>query len=100
MKACLFTNQMFCIENYSTISLPFFVSSPLMKPGLAMCDSIALNIMHMPGIFLSLFVSWLCVGSQSVVYSCGSGLYSILCCVVVFLVVFFETCMLGLQHDS
>ena len=42
------------------------------------CMTIALIVMHMPGISSSLFVLWLCLDSQCAMNCCGPGLYSIL----------------------
>ena len=49
-----------------------------MQSDMLVHDSIALMVMHMPGISLSLLVSWLCLDSQSAVNICGPGFYSIL----------------------
>ena len=46
--------------------------------GLSMLGSIALMVMHMPGISSSLFVSWLCLDSQSAMNCCCTDVYSIL----------------------
>ena len=43
-----------------------------------LCKTIALMLMHMPGISSSLFVSWMYLDSQLVVNSCGPGFYNIL----------------------
>ena len=59
-------------------------------------DSIALMVMHMIGTYLSLFVSWLCLDSQSVMNSCGPGLLN----TDVFIIIFFGTCVICLQHLS
>ena len=68
-----------------------------MQSGMSVHDSIALMGMHIPGISLSLFVSWLHLDSQSAISSYGPGLYTILvlysCIVVVF-----EPCVIGLHH--
>ena len=49
-----------------------------MQSGMSMHDSIALMVMHLPGISSSPFVSWLCLDSQPMMNSYGPGLYSIL----------------------
>ena len=59
----------------STVAI--YISSVVMQSGMFVPDSIMLMVMHMPGICSSLFVSWLCLDSQSAMNSCGPGLYSI-----------------------
>ena len=49
-----------------------------MQSGMFVNGSIALMFMHMPHISSCLFVSWLCMDSQSAMNTCGPGLYSIL----------------------
>ena len=51
------------------------ISSAVMLSGLSMHVSSALMVMFILGISSSLFVSWLCLGSQSTMNSCGLGLY-------------------------
>ena len=55
-------------------SIANLISSAFMQSGMLMHDSIVLIAMHIYGYSLSLFVSWLCLDSQSVMNSCGSGL--------------------------
>ena len=54
------------------------ISSAVMQSGMSLHESIALMVMHMPGICCVLFDSWLCLDSQSAMNNCGPGLYSIL----------------------
>ena len=49
-----------------------------MQCDMSVHDVIALMVMCMPGIPLFLFVSWLCLDSQSAINSHGPALYSIL----------------------
>ena len=49
------------------------IFSAVLQSGMPMHNSIALMIMHMPGVSSSLFF-WLCLGSHSVINSCGTGL--------------------------
>ena len=56
---------------------------------MSMDDSIALIVMHMPGISSSLFVSWMCLDSQSAMNSCGPDFTGFLCYTDGFIIVFF-----------
>ena len=61
----------------SSSSVTLLISSAVMKSGMTMNDSIAFIVMHMPGIFSSLFISWLILDSQSAMNNCGPGFHSI-----------------------
>ena len=80
----------------SSIAIP--ISSTLIQSGMSVYDSFALMMMHMSGISLSLFVSWLCLDNQSVKNSCGTGLYSIIMFNGCILHSIFEACVTDLQH--
>ena len=54
------------------------VAVRLLQSGMSVHVSIALILMCISGISSALFASWLCLNSQSVMNSCGPGLYSIL----------------------
>ena len=54
--------------------------------GMFIHDPIAFMVIHMPDISSSLFVSWVCL--------------VFLCCTDGFTIVFFGTCVIGLQHIS
>ena len=51
-----------------------------------------------PGIYISLFLSWLCLGSQYAMNSCGPYCIVFLYFICVLLIVFFESCVIVLQH--
>ena len=84
----------------SSSNIAVLISSAVMKSCMSIHDSISLTVMDMPGISSSLFVSWLCEDSQPVMNGCNPGLYRILCHTNGFVIVFFGTCVIGLQHLS
>ena len=63
---------------YSLSSIANYILSALMQSGMSVHDLNTLLIMYMPGISLSLSVSWLCMESQSTMNSCGPGLHNLL----------------------
>ena len=80
----------------SSSSISILISPALMQSGMSLNVPIVLMVICMPGISSSLFVSWLCLDSQSVMNSCTV----FLCYNVVFVIVFFGSCVIGLQHFS
>ena len=84
----------------SSSSVDIRISSAVMLFGMSMHDFIALMVMHMPGI-LSFCLSQSCIwiaslGRIAVAQACTV----FLCCIGVFIVVFFEACLTDLQHFS
>ena len=81
-------------------SVAFLISSALMQSGMSMHDSIALVVMHMPGISSSLFVSW-CVWISNLQWITVVQVCIVfLCCTDGSAIVYFGVCVLGLQHLS
>ena len=62
----------------SLSSVAILILSVVMQSGMSMNDFAALTVMNMTGISSFLFVLWLYMDSQSMMNSCGLGLYSIL----------------------
>ena len=73
------------------------ISSVVLQSGMSMHDSIALMVMHMSGICLShfhacvwkVYLQWTVVALVYIVFWCWVGVSA---------VVFFEVCVIGLQH--
>ena len=84
----------------STFRDALLISSAVMLPGMAMHDSIALMVMHIPGISLSMFVSYLCLDRQSVRISCAQAFTAFLCSINAYIIAFFEACVVGLNRLS
>ena len=56
--------------------VPDVISSTVMQSCMSMHDSMVFMVTFIPSIFSPVFVSWLCLDSQSTMNSCGLGLYS------------------------
>ena len=62
------------IPKYSLSRVAKHISFAVIQSSTSMHDSIAFMLMLIPGISLSLFVSWLCLDSHSAMKSSGPGL--------------------------
>ena len=60
----------------------------------------AMMVIHILGIFTSLFVSCLCLVSQPLMNSCSPGFYKIRMLYLCIFIVFFEACVIDLLHLS
>ena len=83
----------------SSFSVPVLISSAVIQSDISMHDSIALMVVHIPGISSSLSHSCVWIASL-LMNSCSQGLCSIPMFFDVFLIVLFEICVIGLQHLS
>ena len=90
------TNALRCSSSRATC----LFSSTAMQSGMSMHDTIAVMVMHMPNISSSPFVSWLCLDSQSVMNRCGLAYLVFWFCISVSTEVFFEACVINMNHFS
>ena len=77
----------------------FLIPSTVMQSGISVHKFIVLMVMCMSGISSSPFPSWLCQDSQPLKIAVAL-VYIVFWCICVAIMVFYDACLIGLQHLS